>query len=525
MDNEVVIVVRTEDQTDFKSIRKKAVKESETTGRDSSNGFAKSFRTSFTSMAGSLFSGIATNATGIFSRTFGTATSSNPYIGAGIAAAILASVATAAPIAGGILGGGIVTGLGAGLAGLGLVFAAKNEEVRKQWKSLTDDMGRELTEAAQPFVPVLLTGIERVRRVLKTSLGPAISEVFSDSAPAIDGFFAALEVAFRDKSVVQAVRDISDAFIALLGALSPVAVDTIIQLSEEISELAKTVGENPDFFASIIGGIGNLIAGVIQLITWLYSLGAWFDDNPYITKPLLIALGLVVGSIASTIAMIDLLKGAWNGVKDLKSKASIDIGGFTSGVRTAIGIGFGFAARVFRATLNGSSNPFLRVIGAALGAGRGFAARVFRAALTANWGGVVGALGSALSLGRQWAGRVFTATFNVRRVVTSVIKGIIPGFAKGGIRGAAGGGLQSNETLVGEAGPEIVNLPPGARVFPNGRTRQRMNNQGMNNNSGEQKIVLEFRSGGSTLEDLFVEVMRKGVKVRGGNAQRVLGTG
>lgn len=49
------------------------------------------------------------------------------------------------------------------------------------------------------------------------------------------------------------------------------------------------------------------------------------------------------------------------------------------------------------------------------------------------------------------------------------------GLASGGIVGAAaGGGPRGGSVLVGEAGPEIVELPYGSRVAPNGETRRRM---------------------------------------------------
>ncbi|GAA2209312.1 hypothetical protein GCM10009850_047700 [Nonomuraea monospora] len=49
--------------------------------------------------------------------------------------------------------------------------------------------------------------------------------------------------------------------------------------------------------------------------------------------------------------------------------------------------------------------------------------------------------------------------------------------ARGGIIGAAGGGPRSNMTLVGEQGPELVRLPFGSTVIPNGQS-ERMLQQG-----------------------------------------------
>ncbi len=46
------------------------------------------------------------------------------------------------------------------------------------------------------------------------------------------------------------------------------------------------------------------------------------------------------------------------------------------------------------------------------------------------------------------------------------------GLASGGIAGAASGGLRSNMTLVGEHGPELLQLSAGFRVYSNNQTQQ-----------------------------------------------------
>ena len=51
-------------------------------------------------------------------------------------------------------------------------------------------------------------------------------------------------------------------------------------------------------------------------------------------------------------------------------------------------------------------------------------------------------------------------------------------YAHGGIIGAAGGGPRSNMTLVGEQGPELVRLPFGSSVIPNGQTENMLSQGG-----------------------------------------------
>lgn len=92
--------------------------------------------------------------------------------------------------------------------------------------------------------------------------------------------------------------------------------------------------------------------------------------------------------------------------------------------------------------------------------------------------------------------------------------------AHGGIVGAAGGGPRSRLTMVGEHGKELVDLPPGSRVRSNPDTERFMSG------AGGGVVEIEIKSGGSKLDDLIVEIIRKAVRVKGGgNVQIALGRG
>lgn len=98
------------------------------------------------------------------------------------------------------------------------------------------------------------------------------------------------------------------------------------------------------------------------------------------------------------------------------------------------------------------------------------------------------------------------------------IGGVIGKFANGGVAGIRGA-----MALVGEQGPELVRLPYGSSVMPAGQTRQMMGGGG--GGGTPAPVVLEFRSGGSRLDDLLIELVREQVRIKGGNVQTVLGKG
>ncbi len=97
----------------------------------------------------------------------------------------------------------------------------------------------------------------------------------------------------------------------------------------------------------------------------------------------------------------------------------------------------------------------------------------------------------------------------------------IIGRASGGIIGAASGGARGGQVMVGEYGREIVDLPYGSTVHPNGTTENML----AAGRGGGGPVVLEIHSGGSAMDNLLVEIIRKAVRVKGGNAQAVLGHG
>ncbi|MEU1602689.1 phage tail tape measure protein [Micromonospora matsumotoense] len=86
----------------------------------------------------------------------------------------------------------------------------------------------------------------------------------------------------------------------------------------------------------------------------------------------------------------------------------------------------------------------------------------------------------------------------------------VPFLAKGGTVTSSG------MAVVGENGPELLNLNRGAQVTPLSR---------VSGGGGGGTVVLEVHSGGSAVDDFIVEILRKYVKVKGrGNVQFALGS-
>ncbi len=122
--------------------------------------------------------------------------------------------------------------------------------------------------------------------------------------------------------------------------------------------------------------------------------------------------------------------------------------------------------------------------------GRGYVARVSVLGL----GGVQGAAGAAR--------RAIAAIPSQKNVYINVIArgsglayrasgGNVSGAEGAGVATAATGGQRGGMVLVGEAGPELVRLPFGSSVIPNGQT-QRMMSEGSKGGDGAVQVVMEF---------------------------------
>jgi hypothetical protein len=87
------------------------------------------------------------------------------------------------------------------------------------------------------------------------------------------------------------------------------------------------------------------------------------------------------------------------------------------------------------------------------------------------------------------------------------------GRAHGGITGAASGGARGGMTWVGEQGPELVRLPYGSTVIPNG-TSEAMAAAADGGGGQTVRVVFDFRNATSE----FRAFMQKIVKVEGGGS-------
>lgn len=207
-------------------------------------------------------------------------------------AAIAAGIA-ALPAVASLAAGGIVLALGGGLATLGLLFAARNKEIRKLFSDTFTHIQTKLQQISKPFEPVLRNLAGLIRRTFDV-FTPALTESFKKMAPAVDRMFTAMASAVQ--AMQPAIGPVTDAFIAIMDALAPQLPGIVKGISAGIIAIAESIKQNPQTFASLVRFLGDVVAKTLLVIAALSRLANWFQRHPNITRGMIAALGGVTGA-------------------------------------------------------------------------------------------------------------------------------------------------------------------------------------------------------------------------------------
>lgn len=197
-----------------------------------------------------------------------------PVLGPALIAVLGGAVATAAPAVGAIAGAGLVAGFGAGLATLGIVFAAKSDAVKAEWKRTLDDMGSQMRVLSAPFEKTLLSMAAVAKRTF-AGFAPELRDAFKMIAPELSAFGDQLGRAFEQ--LAPAVKPLAEAFSGVLRSLGPATQSAIGNISKGLQELADSVKANPDALADLVRGVGDLTRILLAGIGVLNDINGAFE--------------------------------------------------------------------------------------------------------------------------------------------------------------------------------------------------------------------------------------------------------
>jgi len=301
----------------------RAVKKFEKAGEDSGRSFGAGFKKWLTGRGGKDLNDAG--------KKGGEAASSGligvfktPVIGPIIIAALAVAVATAMPAVGALAAGGLVSAFGAGLAGLGIVFAAKSVAVKNSWLRTLASMAADMKVLSKPFEATLLEMSGVARRTF-AAFKPALLDAFKLLAPTLSTFGDQIGRAFE--RLAPAVRPLSEAFAEVLSALGPAAQEAVARISVGLQELAASVQANPTALADLVRGIGEVFQLLSEGLVVLNNINGMFERLTGGISLVDVAMKGLQFSITATLSPFIVLEKAMNALglkaKDMNQEVSI----------------------------------------------------------------------------------------------------------------------------------------------------------------------------------------------------------
>lgn len=304
------------------------------------------------------------------------------------------------------------------------------------------------------------------------------------------------------------------------------------KLAAAIPYIEKTFGwlsRNSGWVVPLATGLG-VLAGVIYSIVlatkiWTavqtaFNIVMMMNPVGLIVLGIMLLIGVIVLIATKTTWFQDLWHAIWGKIGDPVKKVWAWIKDnwklLLAIITGPIGLAVYFITKHWTSIKNGASGVWKWITGkfnSLVGFFKGLPKRV-TSAVSGMWNGLKSSFKSAVNwIISKWNNLSFGISggsfLGVSYPGMSIGTPDIPYLAKGGTA------TQGGSAIVGERGPELLNLPAGARVTPL--------TPGQKWGGGGGRMVIEIRSGGSRLDDMLVEILRNAIKARGGNVQVVLG--
>lgn len=194
--------------------------------------------------------------------------------------ALAIGLAGASPLIGATIAGAVLGGAGVGGIVGGVALAARDSRVQSALAEMKTQIGKELTDAAQPFVSTTIDGIERIGGAVE---GIDFKSIFSEAS-------------------VQAgpiVRGVTDAVTSLGGAIT--------QLLHNSGPVIDEIGDG-------IGDFGRVVSGGLKSLS---------DNGPEAAKAIADVLGTVNVAIEAAFGLVNGLTEVYGILNKIGADVSI----------------------------------------------------------------------------------------------------------------------------------------------------------------------------------------------------------
>ena len=298
-------------------------------GDESGKSFGRSFRKWLTNDGKSLFTDGGRGAGTVFGSGF-LGVLKTPVLGPAVTATLGAAFVTVMPAIGAAAAAGLITGVGGGLAGMGLLFAAQNEDVQRAWSRTLSDLGDDMKLISEPWEDTLIDMSNVFERTVH-AFEPAWAKAFKSMSPEVAEFVD--EAGRAIEELLPTVEPTASAFVAVLNTLGPATREALSGVSDALIDLADSVRENPEALADVVTGVGSLSSDLLKLVGTLNDVNGAFKEMTGGTSLVDATFGGIRGTLvplqATFSAMhgaLDLLNDDWGGLGKSSGEASIPIG-------------------------------------------------------------------------------------------------------------------------------------------------------------------------------------------------------
>lgn len=459
-------------------------------------------------------------------------------LGQGIVQAFQTSIPVAATMLTGVLAtlgaalsGLLITILGAAFNGIGVASAAMSDKIKKKWSETLEVLKEEFSQVGEPLIPVLDRGLERLQKMAEEA-GPALRKSFEETAPATEIFINKIVDGFENagKIMFQPIQDAWNVFAPVFGE----EWDEFMQeLGHSFKEMANLVKDHPTEIAMALDIVFEAIDLLIDTITFFgkvfvetidvayNAIGTLMTGFRLLLETALESFEGIINGMVSIFGKIpgigDQLKAGQKAFREFKEDA---VGKLSALEQKAFGVG----SALDRMNKARKLEADIRSWQAKLAEARRDLKKTSDQKAIAKLKGDISDLKRKIGAARQELNAIngktattYIITYSKKyRSVHDIVK------ATGGVVGqAATGGARNNMTLVGEEGPELVDLPAGSHVRSNSDTRRKMGDGRMDEMAAAPTFVL--KSSGRRVDDLLLEILRDAILDRGGNPVTVLG--
>lgn len=444
-------------------------------------------------------------------------------------AVIGGAIAAAAAVIGAAIAGLLVFAIGAAFVGLGVVIAKQTGKIKDVWRETVAEIKDSFRDVADPLIPSIEKALKLAQK-LAADFAPNLKRAFDESTPFLDEFMRRLDSGFR-KLGKNSFDDLISGFNAFMIEFGPQLENFFEEMGKSLGALARTVKNNSTEIAAALRavlGIINLLIDTINFLAnaWVYmfhlaiNMAANFVDVwAELVDGILSGAGTILEGATAAFSWIPGV-----GAEIEKSKRAFQAfrDSTVNNLRTTADGIRSLSETIKRQNRENALTADISQLDAKVRQAKAQLQTVTdkkaRAKIEADIQQLLNAKSRALKELNSLNGR--TATTYITTVHRTTEEKVASMFAKGGVRGAASGGLRGNMTLVGEQGPELVDLQPGSHVRSNSDTRRLLNSTGQAEGGGAQFV---FKSSGRRVDDLLLEILRESIHARGGNPVTVLG--